>query len=143
MGHPDRWFAATSAVLFVLALVSRGWFPGDLDLQVHDTYFVLSPHTVFLGMAVSVAIFAATYHFLSVRIQAANWHFRITAVGVAVFWISFYRWGYVLMRHATAQANPRLEIGVGVAFLVSWLILLGSLVMFAINVLVTLLARLR
>jgi heme/copper-type cytochrome/quinol oxidase subunit 1 len=143
MKHPARWFAAISAVLFVLAFVSRRGVAGDLDLQVHDTYFVLSPRTVFLGMAVSVAIFASTYYVLSERMRAASWHFWVTVLGLAVFWISFYLWGHVLMQHATAQADPRLEVGIGVAFLVSGLTLLGSLVMFAVNVLVTLLARLR
>jgi hypothetical protein len=77
---------------------------------------------VFLGMAFSVAIFAATYYLLSASPRAAGGHFWVTTVGIAAFWISFYLCGHVLTRHATAQADPRLEVGLGVAFLVSALI---------------------
>jgi len=143
MTYPARWFAATSVVLFIFAFIARVWPPGGMDLQVHDTYFVLSPSSVFLGMAFSVAIFATTYCVLSASPGAASWHFWLTALGLAAFWISSYLWGHVLMRHATAQADPRLEVGLGIAFLASGLILLGSLAMFAVNVLVALLARLR
>ena len=114
-----------------------------MDLQLHDTYFVLSPSAVFLGMAFSLALFATTYYVLPASPRAAGWHFWVTTVGLAAFWMSFYLWGHVLIRHATAQADPGLELGLGIAFFVSGLILLGSVAMFAVNVLVTLLARLR
>jgi heme/copper-type cytochrome/quinol oxidase subunit 1 len=55
------------------------------DLQIHDTYFVISPAPVSLAMAFFLAVCSAAYYFIPMNPRAIGLHFWVTSVGLTLF----------------------------------------------------------
>jgi len=135
MQRPAFWFATTGVALALLAVPSRIFASRySPDLQVHDFYFVLSPDRVFLVMAAFSGMFAAAYAAFPMNRRAAGWHFWVTVSGITGFWISFCWWTYFVAQRASAQSiSPRVETVAALAFVFSFLLLLFSPAIFAVN----------
>lgn len=93
---PEVWFAWGSFI-FLTARLFDGllWGNGSLDIQLHDTYFVLVfPHTlVWLLLALLFAVFFAFYHFYpkltgrELNTVLGYIHFWLTLTGLyLIFW---------------------------------------------------------
>ena len=135
MQRPALRFAITGVALAVLAVPSRILSArSGLDLQVHDFYFVLSPDRVFFVMATFSGMFAAAYAAFPMNLRAASWHFWVTISGITGFWVSFWWWSYFLVRRTSAGSiSTRAETAVAAAFVFSFLLLLFSPAIFAVN----------
>lgn len=135
MTRPAKRFAITAVALAVLALPSRILASRHgLDISVHDVYFVLSPDRVFFVMAAFCGMFAAAYAAFPMNLRASAWHFWVTVGGIAGFWLSFYVWGYLLARQSTSQfIAPHLETVTAVTFVLSFIVMLFSPAIFAVN----------
>lgn len=96
MRHPAKWFAATAALLVFFAFVSKSWAP-LLDVQIRDTYYVISSGHVFLAMSVLLALFAAIYYVLPVNPRAAGAHFWLTTAGILLFCVGCYSYAALFM----------------------------------------------
>ncbi len=135
MMSPAKRFGIMAIALVLLAFPSRVLasrsFP---DFFLHDTYFALSPERLFFVMAAFSALFAAAYSAFPMNLRAASWHFWITLSGIAGFWISFYGWMLLASeRSAGHPVSPGLETAAAAAFVLSFLLLLFSPAIFAVN----------
>ena len=86
MAPSAKWFGLTASVLVLLAFSLEAvggavWF----DLQIHDTYFVISPAPVSLAMAFFLAVCSAAYYFIPMSPRAIGLHFWVTSVGLTLF----------------------------------------------------------
>jgi heme/copper-type cytochrome/quinol oxidase subunit 1 len=132
MAPSAKWFGLTASVLVLLAFLSKLWEArSGFDLQIHDTYFVISPAPVSLAMAFFLAVCSAAYYFIPMNPRAIGLHFWVTSVGLTLFWTSFYLWGYLGVR----SAYPTAALSFGLAFIASALIVLVSPAVFAMNLL--------
>lgn len=126
-----RAFAIEAVVLLLFGLLFRGkLLRAGLDLQIHNTYFVVAPTIACLGMSALLGVFAATYSLVLANRKATAWHFWITTVGVILFWISFLCWG----RFAAQQQPSQYLITAALTFAVATLMVMISPVMFLANV---------
>jgi heme/copper-type cytochrome/quinol oxidase subunit 1 len=135
MQRPVLWFSITGVVLALLALLSRFLAArAGVDFQLHDTYFVLSPDRVFFVMAALCGMFAAAYAAFPMNPRAAAWHYWVTVIGIAGFWLSFYAWQYLIAQRSTSQSiAPRVETATALAFVLSFIVMLFSPAIFAVN----------
>jgi hypothetical protein len=135
MTRPAKRFAMMAVALALLALPSRILASrAGIDLYVHDTYSVLTPDRVFFVMAAFCGMFAAAYAAFPMNLRAAGWHFWVMVSGIAGFWLSFYAWGYLLAQRSTSQLiAPHLETVTAVAFVLSFIVMLFSPAIFAVN----------
>jgi heme/copper-type cytochrome/quinol oxidase subunit 1 len=91
MNRPGRYFALIAAFLFATAILARNWTPGHiLDLQIHDTYFVVAPSLFLFVMYLFAALFAVAYELIPTNPRAVRGHLWLTVIGLAWFWVSFY-----------------------------------------------------
>ena len=105
-----------------------------MDVYVHDTYSVLTPDRVFFVMAAFCGMFAAAYAAFPMNLRAAAWHFWVTVGGIAGFWLSFYAWGYLIAQRSVSQSiAPHLETATAGAFVLSFVVMLFSPAIFAVN----------
>jgi heme/copper-type cytochrome/quinol oxidase subunit 1 len=140
MTHPARWFAIAAVVLLILT-PAISWVmasAGDVDLTLHDTYYVLPRSLVCLMMAALLALFAGAYSFLPFRPQVAAWHFWMTGAGVAVYWLSFYLWGASVGERLGTQAltSPAIrpfETAIAGTFVLATLVVLLSPAILFVN----------
>ena len=84
MAPSAKWFGLTAAVLVLLAFLSKLVGGAVFDLQIHDTYFVISPAPVSLAMAFFLAVCSAAYYFIPMNPRAIGLHFWVTSVGLTV-----------------------------------------------------------
>jgi uncharacterized membrane protein len=133
--RPAKRFALTAIALLLVAALSRvPAFRGGVDLSVHDTYFVLSPDRLFFVMAVFCGLFAAAYAAFPMNPRAASWHLWVTVIGIAGFCVSYYIWAHLIAERIGSQSiSARLETTTAVAFVLSFVILLFSPAIFAVN----------
>jgi heme/copper-type cytochrome/quinol oxidase subunit 1 len=134
-----RGFLITAIVLSVTASVTRS-LSGGLDLRLHDTYFVLAPRFVLLGMALLAALFAVTYYFVPMSARVSKIHFWLTVTALSGFWISFYVFGH-LIRTISSHAEMPGAVSALAAFAVSAAILAASPAIFVFNLVVALVSR--
>ncbi len=127
-----RGFLITAVVLAVMAPLARSWSHG-LDLQLHDTYFVVAPARVSVGMALLVALFALAYYFVPMSARVSKIHFWLTVTAIAGFWISFYVFGHLIARVSSSPAEIPGAVSAMAAFVVSAALLAASPAIFAFN----------
>jgi hypothetical protein len=88
-------FVIGAMILLLFAMVARFVNPSGLGVSVHwgHTVFVLPPSFVSIALATALCFFATIYSLwmLPFNGTATWWHFCLTAVGIAVFWLAFYR----------------------------------------------------
>jgi len=135
MMRPAKRFGILALALVLLAFPSRVLayhsFP---DFFLHDTYFALSPDRLFFVMAAFSGVFAAAYAAFPMNVRAASWHFWITVSGIAGFWFAFYGWTHLAaQRSVNNPVSPALETAAAAAFVLSFLLLLFSPAIFAVN----------
>jgi heme/copper-type cytochrome/quinol oxidase subunit 1 len=111
---------------------------GDVDLLLHDTYYVLPPSLVCLMMAALLALFAGAYSIFPLSPRVAAWHFWPTVASIAVYWLSFYLWGArdggrLGMLTFENASMPAQEIAIAGAFVLSTVVLILSPATFVMN----------
>jgi heme/copper-type cytochrome/quinol oxidase subunit 1 len=137
MAPSAKWFGLTASVLVLLAFLSKLWEArSGFDLQIHDTYFVISPAPLSLAMAFFLAVCSAAYY-IPMNPRAIGLHFWVTSVGLTLFWTSFYLWGSLGVR----SAYPTATLSFGLAFIASALTVLVSPAVFAMNLLLAISRR--
>jgi heme/copper-type cytochrome/quinol oxidase subunit 1 len=136
MATSAKGFGLTASVLVLLAFLSKLVGGAVFDLQIHDTYFVISPAPLSLAMAFFLAVCSAAYY-IPMNPRAIGLHFWVTSVGLTLFWTSFYLWGYLGVR----SAYPTATLSFGLAFIASALIVLVSPAVFAMNLLLAISRR--
>jgi len=94
---PSELFALSALLLLIFALIARFVSPSGLGISIHlgGVAYVLPPSTVCIALATALCFFATTYSIWMVPFNrtATLLHFWLTAFGIAVFWLSFYRAG--------------------------------------------------
>jgi hypothetical protein len=131
----SRAFAFEAVVLLVFALwFRRRLLPGGVDLYVHGTFFVLSSTSVCFLLATFLCLFAAAYSVFPINTRATVWHFWLTTIALAVFWVSFCFWAYISREGTVVSRGSSLELAIASIFVVSILVLLISPALFVVNV---------
>jgi heme/copper-type cytochrome/quinol oxidase subunit 1 len=137
-----RSFAIEAAALLVLSFFSGRFLTSGLDIQLHDTYFVLSPKSVCLAMAAILCVSAAAYSIFPVNPRGASWHFWLTTIGITAFWICFYFFGRMVSQGAgAASINSSAGIATLSALVLSIFVITLSVVIFAVSFGVALIRR--
>jgi hypothetical protein len=99
-------FAITAFVLLGFALVARFINPTPLGISIawRGTGYVIPPEAISIALATALCFCATIYSLwmLPFSRTAMLWHFWLTAIGIAVFWLSFYRTGSTVSDSRTA-----------------------------------------
>jgi len=94
MTRPAELFAIAALVLLVLRELGRTFLtvPSGFAISIRGTGYVFPPESVAIVVATFLCFFAAIYSLslLPFNVKAGLWHFWITSVGLAFFWICFY-----------------------------------------------------
>jgi heme/copper-type cytochrome/quinol oxidase subunit 1 len=145
MNRPGRYFTLIAVILFATAILTRNWTPGQiLDLQIHDTYFVVAPSLFLFVMCLFAALFAVTYELIPTNPRAVRGHLWLTVTGLGLFWISFYVVELLVERTMNRHsATPAEQLGALLAFVVSNGVVLLSPVFFIVNLAIAISKRLR
>lgn len=134
MTFPAKAFGTEALALFVAAAWARSSsLLANSDIQIHDTYFVLRPAIVCLGMALLLFLFAVVYSTVSLKFCFAKWHFWWTTAAVSGFWCSFILFGWLSHRGAVGPQEFRTILTM-VLFVLSAVAFLASPLMFVVNV---------
>lgn len=91
--RPSDLFAISAAALLIFSFLSRLLAsPTGVSITLWNVGYVFSPSTVSLVMASLLCFFAAIYAIwpLPMNPTAGLWHYWITVLAIAAFWISFY-----------------------------------------------------
>lgn len=139
MTRPAELFAIAATAVLLLRWTGR-LFPSPASLAVYSvgaTGYAFPLETVSLWMAAMLCMFAAVHSLwmLPLNHRASLWHFWLSAISIAVFWICSY-----------LQPPPRALSRLGTAFVTGWflsiLVLALAQIIFVGNLLVAL-AKLR
>jgi hypothetical protein len=99
-------FVISALVLLVSALIARFTSPSTLGISVswRNTGYALPPSTICIALATALCFFATIYSLwmLPFNQTATLVHFWLTAFGIGVFWLAFYRAGTTLPNSRTA-----------------------------------------
>lgn len=99
-------FVISALVLLVFALIGRFISPSTLGISVRwrGTGYVLPPSTICIALATAFCFFATIYSLwmLPFNRTATLFHFWLTAFGIGVFSLAFYRAGATLPNSRTA-----------------------------------------
>jgi hypothetical protein len=99
-------FVISALILLVFALVARFVSASALGISVtwRGAGYVLSPSSICIALATALCFFGTIYSLwmLPFNRTATLWHFWLTAFGIGVFWLSFYRAGATLSNPRTA-----------------------------------------
>ena len=129
-----RSFAIEAMALLLLSLFGGRFLTSGIDLQLHDTYFVLSPRSVGLVMAAILCVSAAVHSILPINPRGASWHFWLTTIGVTVFWVSFYLLGrMVLQGKSFASIGSSAAITTMLGLTLSVFVVVVSVLIFAVS----------
>jgi hypothetical protein len=102
--RPSDLFAISAAALLLFSFLSRILAsPTGVSVTLGNVGYVFSPSTVSLVMASLLCFFAAVYAIwpLPMNPTAGLWHYWITVLAIAAFWISFYLFAF----HALPRSN--------------------------------------
>src|SRR5260370_31246733 len=88
---PSELFAFAAVAAVLLSLFGRSPFlQVRLVVRVPNVFFELPSESVFLLGAVLLVFFAFAYSLpLPLNLSAANWHFWLTSLSLALFWLSY------------------------------------------------------
>jgi len=99
-------FVISALILLAFSLVARFINPSGLGISItwRGTGYVLPPSSISVALATALCFFATIYSLwmLPFNRTAMLWHFWLTAIGIGVFWLSFYRAGSALPNSRTA-----------------------------------------
>ena len=88
-------FVISALILLVFAQVARFIAPSSMGISIHwgGTGYVLPPSAVCIALATASCFFATIYSLwmLPFNRTATLLHFWLTACGIGVFWLCFYR----------------------------------------------------
>lgn len=88
-------FAMGALILLVFALVTRFISSSGLGIGIpfRGTGYILPPSTIGIGLATALCFVATIYSLwmLPFNRAASLFHFWLTAFGIGVFWLAFYR----------------------------------------------------
>ncbi|MGA8431963.1 MAG: hypothetical protein WB729_19220 [Candidatus Sulfotelmatobacter sp.] len=137
-----RSFAIEAMILLVLSFFGGRFLTSGLDIQLHDTYFVLSPKSACLAMAAILCLSAAAYSIFPINPRGASWHFWLTTVGITAFWTCFYFAGRMVSQGAAAGSmNSSAKIATLSTLALSAFVITLSVVIFAVSFAVGLVRR--
>jgi hypothetical protein len=92
---PTEPFVIVALILLMFGLVTRFISPAGLGVSVtwHGTGYVLPPSFICIALATMLCFIASVYSLwmLPFNRAATWWHFSLTTIGIAVFWLAFYR----------------------------------------------------
>jgi len=129
-----RLFAIEAMALLLLSFLSEKLLTSGIDLQLHTTYFVLSPKSVSLVMAAIFCMSAAVNSILPINPRCANWHFWLTTIGIIAFWVSFYLIGRTVSQgNRVASLGSSAGIATMLALTLSIFVVVISVVIFAVS----------
>lgn len=99
-------FVISALTLLVFALLPRFISHAGLGISIswRGTGYVLPPSTISIAFATALCFFAMVYSLwmLPFNRTATLFHFWLTAIGIGVFWLAFYRAGAALPNSRTA-----------------------------------------
>lgn len=118
---PADLFTVSALVLLAFALLARfiGATPLGVSISWRGSGYVLPPELVSIAMATGLCFYATIYSLwmLPLNRTAISLHFWLTAGGITVFWVAFYRAG-------STESNA----SVWVAFLTPAVVLLAQVI---------------
>ena len=88
-------FVIGAIVLLLFALVARFVHPSGVGVSIiwRGTGYFVPPSFVCIALATALCFFATIYSLwmLPFNGTATWWHFWLTAIGIAVFWLALYQ----------------------------------------------------
>ena len=88
-------FVIVALILLVFALIARFIGPSGLGFSITwgSTGYGLPPSFICVVLATMMCFLASIYSLwmLPFNRVATWWHFFLTSIGIAVFWVAFYR----------------------------------------------------
>ena len=92
---PAELFVVVALILLVFALLARFVVSSSLGVSItwRGTGYGLPPSFICIALATMLCFIAGVYSLwmLPFNRTAAWWHFSLTTIGIAVFWLAFYR----------------------------------------------------
>jgi len=92
---PADLFVIVALILLVFALLARFVISSSLGIGItwRGTAYVLPPTFICIALATVLCLVASIYSLwmLPFNRTATWWHFSLTTIGIAVFWLAFYR----------------------------------------------------
>lgn len=93
--RPSELFVISALILLLLALVARFINPSGLGISIpfRGIRYVLPPSMICVGQATALCFLATIYSLwmLPFNRMVSLFHFWLTALGIGVFWLAFYR----------------------------------------------------
>ena len=95
MERPSELFVISALILLGFSLVTPFITTSAMGMSIpwRGVGYVIPPRSMCISLATVLCFYAAIYSFwmLPFNRTMALWHFWLTSVGIAIFWIFFYR----------------------------------------------------
>ena len=92
---PAELFVIVALIVLVFALLARFVISPSLGVSMtwRGTGYVLPPSFICIALATMLCFIAGVYSLwmLPFNRTATWWHFSLTTIDIAVFWLAFYR----------------------------------------------------
>jgi hypothetical protein len=137
MNRPSELFALSAIASLIWALLARRIAPNAfMSAHLPGGGYIFHPASLSTVIAALLCLVAAIYSVwvFPLNQKAALWHFWVTTLAVAVFWLSFYSFARAVTSPSVSTANlSGLRQVIAVCWILSIPIVLIAQVIFVVN----------
>ncbi len=137
MNRPSELFALSAIASLIWALLARRIAPNTLmSARLAGVGYGYHPGSLSMVIAALLCLVAAIYSVwvFPLNQKAALWHFWVTTLALATFWMSFYSFARAVTSPSVSTANlSGLRLVIAVCWILSIPIALIAQVIFVVN----------